>query len=109
MKLLSRLKRGLDHGVRAEIAREIGVSRSTISRDITAAICIPREPLPKDPRPTAAELIADLGPLGERLAVEDCECGPDELAEPRHGLSHVLKLCAQALDSVEEGEDNPAT
>ena len=40
---------GLQHGIRTEIARELEVSRSTISRDITAIICTPRESRPKDP------------------------------------------------------------
>ncbi|HXY27132.1 MAG TPA: HTH domain-containing protein [Acidimicrobiales bacterium] len=95
---------GLGHGIRAEIARELGVSRSTISRDITATICAPREPRPKALHPTAAELIAVLGPLGERLAAQDCECGPQHLEEPRHALGHVLKFAAETLDAVEEGK-----
>lgn len=94
---------GLEHGTRAEIARELGVSRSTVSRDVAAVFYAPREPRPKDPGPTGAEVIATLGPLGERLAAEDCECGPEDREEPRHALGHVLKLVAEALDAVEEG------
>ena len=94
---------GLEHGTRAQIAREVGVSRSTVSRDVTALFYAAREPRPKALGPTAAELIAALGPLGERLAAEDCECGEGDLEEPRHALGHVLQLAAEALDAVKEG------
>ena len=77
---------GLEHGMRAEIARELNVSRSTISRDIASSLCLPRESPPKDPGPTAAQVIGALEPLGLSLAARDCECGSDEHEEPRHSL-----------------------
>jgi hypothetical protein len=94
---------GLCHGVRAAVARELGVSRSTVSRDVAWLYYAPRELRPGPPGPSAAKLIALLEPLGERLAAADCRCGEDDLDEPRHALGHVLKVTAETLDAMEEG------
>ena len=56
---------GLEHGVRQRIADELGVHRSTISRDIQAAIYAPRETLPPTPHQiSASEWIRTLEPFG---------------------------------------------
>jgi hypothetical protein len=105
-KVLTMLKEypnPVEHGIRARLARELGVSRSTISRDLAFLFYVPRETLPPLPRPTSdAEWIRTLEPLGERLAAEECVCGETE--EPRHRLGHVLKMVAETLDSVERGK-----
>jgi hypothetical protein len=93
---------GLKHGIRAEIARELGVSRSTVSRDIAARYYAPREPRPSGGELSAKELIASLGPFGEQLAARDCQC-EGEVEEPRHALGHVVKQVAETLDAVEDG------
>jgi hypothetical protein len=82
--------------------RALGVSRSTVSRDIAAWYYAPREPRPSGGELSAKELIASLEPLGERLAAQDCQCDGD-LEEPRHALGHVLKQVAETLDAVEDG------
>ena len=94
---------GLEHGIRAEIARQIGVSRSTVSRDIKATLYAPREPRRSDHGPTTTALIAALEPLGGRLSAQACECGPESLEEPRHALGHTLRMTAETLDAVEMG------
>jgi hypothetical protein len=92
----------MEHGVRTRIARELGVSRSTISRDIAAVLYVHSEPPPPPARPTStAEWIRTLEPLGERLATEGCVCGDTD--EPRHRLGHVLKFVAETLDGIERG------
>ena len=40
---------GLEHGVRQRIANELGVHRSTISRDIRAVLYLPPETVPPTP------------------------------------------------------------
>ena len=92
----------MERGIRTRIAKELGVSRSTISRDVAFLLCVPRETLPSPPPPpSTAEWIRTLEPLGERLVAEGCVCGDTE--EPRHRLGHVLKFVAETLDGVERG------
>jgi len=68
---------GFDRGVRAQIARELGVSRSTISRDVAAIFVAPPDELPAEM--TNATMIRVLSSTGARLG-EGCEC-PDEERE----------------------------
>jgi hypothetical protein len=98
-----------EHGARAAIARDLGVSRSTISRDIKELYYAP----PETPSPqartkmTKAQLIAVVKPLAKRLTSEDCDCPQDEQKdEPRHELGHVLKFCAEVLDLADKGKIN---
>ena len=93
---------GLEHGVRQKIADQLGVHRSTISRDIQASIYAPRETLPPTPFRPTTELIRMLEPFGARLAAEGCSC--EDKTEPRHSLRHALKFTAETLDAVEDGE-----
>src|SRR3984957_16966277 len=53
---------GPAHGIRTAIAKELGVSRSTISRDIRALYSEQREPPPAPSRPSTIELIGLLEP-----------------------------------------------
>jgi hypothetical protein len=92
----------MERGIRTRIAKELGVSRSTVSRDIAAVLYVHSQPPPPPARPPSnAEWIRTLEPLGERLAAEECVCGDTE--EPRHRLGHVLKMVAEALDGIERG------
>ena len=91
---------GFNRGVRAQIARELGVSRSTISRDVAAIFFAPRE-LPAEM--TNAAVIRLLSSTGARLG-EGCECPEKERErEPWHSLGHALQFAAETLDGVEEG------
>ena len=99
---LSREEDIFKRGLRSRIAKELGVSRSTISRDIRHLISIPGMTLAYRPSKTLdAKWIRTLEPLGERLAAQECDCGESE--EPRHRLGHVLKFVATTLEQVEEG------
>jgi hypothetical protein len=93
---------GLEHGVRQRIADELGVHRSTVSRDIRAALYLPPETLPQTPYTPPTEWIRILEPLGARLAAEDCDC--EDRTEPRHRLVHVLMFTCETLDAYERGE-----
>lgn len=103
LALISESPNPMEHGIRTRIAKQLGVSRSTISRDIAFLLYVPRETLPPPPRPRSdAAWIRTLEPLGERLAAEECVCGDTE--EPRHRLGHVMKFVAETLDGVERGK-----
>lgn len=93
---------GLAHGVRQRIANELDVHRSTISRDIQAAIYAEPELLLPTPRTANTEWIRELETLGARLAAEGCGC--DDKAEPRHSLGHVMKFVAETLDVHERSK-----
>jgi hypothetical protein len=78
------------------------VSPSTISRDIAAAIYLPREKASQRSSPTTTELLAVLSQLGYSLSALECEC-EGSLEEPRHSLCYTLRFVGETLDLVEEG------
>ena len=91
----------MGHGVRQRIADELGVHRSTISRQLRPYCCAPRPTEQTTTGPSTAEWIRALGPLGTRLVAEGCEC--EDREEPGHALSHVLRMVAETLDAAEDG------
>jgi hypothetical protein len=93
---------GMGHGVRQRIADELGVHRSTISRQLRPYGRAPRATKPSSAGPSTAQWIRALEPLGVTLAAEGCDCEVRE--EPRHGLSHVLRMVAETLNAVDDGE-----
>ena len=95
---------GLEHGIRAQVARELGVNRSTVSRGIAASNLGSRG---LDPKAQAQLGRVDRrsGPLGERLVTKDCQGVPQDLEEPGGTLKQVLKFVAELLfDAVENGK-----
>ncbi|MGP0030371.1 MAG: hypothetical protein ACLPVF_07680 [Acidimicrobiales bacterium] len=93
---------GKEHGIRTRIAKELGVSRSTISRDIKDTIYLHHDPVPAPPTTSTAKWIRTLEPFGEQLATQGCVCEDQE--EPQHRLGHVLKFVVETLDGVAEGK-----
>jgi hypothetical protein len=99
----------LNHGIRAEIARELGLSWSTASRDIVASILTSREKTDHKHRTSPPlEYFQWIMEFGCSLAVVDCDCEGSR-GEPRHEFGHVLKFAAEALDLIDEGELPEAT
>jgi len=86
---------GDGHGVRQKIANELGVHRSTISRDIAAVFFAPRVAWPPvfGPPPkkemTTSQRIAAMEAAGKRLVANGCKC--EDKTEPRHALGHLLR------------------
>jgi hypothetical protein len=92
---------GMGHGVRQRIADELGVHRSTISRQLRPYCRTPRRTEPPSTVPSIAAWVRALEPIGARLA-QGCDC--EDTVEPRHGLGHVLKMVAETLDDADDGK-----
>ena len=78
---------GSNHGIRQKIADELGVHRSTISRDFHGLLASPRRKAPSRRRTSTAEWIQALEPLGAQLTVEECDC------EETDELHHKMGMC----------------
>ena len=98
---------GLERGVRQRIADELGVHRSTISRDSRPPSTCPAGHYRLLPRHRPRNVFAcwSRSALDSRPGGCDCE----DKTEPRHRLGHVLRFVAEALDLVEEGTFEMAT
>jgi hypothetical protein len=92
---------GMGHGACQRIADELGVHRSTVSRQLRP---YRRAPHPKQPRsllPSTSDWIRALEARGAWLA-EGCGC--EESDELHHRLGHVLTMATETLDAAESGE-----
>ena len=107
----------LERGSQAEMARQLGVHRSTITRDLQAVFYPPGCYLnigqlgptltlqgPPERPPGVKELLADLEPFRRRLVARKCDCPEEEREEPRHGFLHVLDKLGAVLDSANRGK-----
>lgn len=93
---------GWGHGARQRIADELGVDRSTISRDFRALGLGPRPGPPSVKKMSTAQWIKMLEPLSDLLVAQGCDCEDGD--ELHHKLSHVFRMAEQMLYSADDGK-----
>lgn len=94
--------------MQAKIARELGVHRSTVGRDLKVALRRLND-IPDPPRPerheTTAQFIKALEPLMERATPAECDCGEEERdTHPKHELLHLLDTVGGIVTAIDFGE-----